>query len=93
MLITSLNLYSILYNNCINKFQAQRQAQKSHAKKSVRKTKEKVLKNMLEQAALKTVMDTKNTMNEDEVITKTFNSLNKEVENDMFELPKLSESL
>lgn len=93
MLITSLNLYSILYNNCINNFQAQRQAQKSHAKKSVRKTKEKVLKNMLEQAALKTVMDTKNTMNEDEVITKTFNSLNKEVENDMFELPKLSESL
>lgn len=48
---------------------------------------------MLEQAALKTVMDTKNTMTEDEVISKTVNSLNKEVENDMFELPKLPEPL
>lgn len=57
------------------------------------KTKKKILKNMLEQAALKTVMSTGNTPTEDEVISKTVKSLNKETEVDMFQLPKLPESL
>jgi len=48
---------------------------------------------MLEQAAIKTVMNTKNNPNEDEVISKTVNSLNKVTETDLFELPKLSETL
>lgn len=48
---------------------------------------------MLEQAALKTVMDTENTLTEDEVISKTVNSLNKETEIDLFELPKMPKSL
>ncbi|KAL4103452.1 hypothetical protein QTP88_018829 [Uroleucon formosanum] len=68
---------------------AQRQAQKSRAKKSTGKTKEKLLKNMLEQAALKTVMNAGNALTEDEVISKTVDSLNKGAEIDLFELPKL----
>lgn len=48
---------------------------------------------MLKQAALKTVMNTKNTLTEDEVISKTVSCLNKEVENDLFELPRLPESM
>lgn len=48
---------------------------------------------MLEQAALKTVMNPENTPTEEEVISKTVNSLNKETEIDMFQLPKLPESL
>ncbi|XP_016661395.1 DNA repair protein complementing XP-G cells homolog isoform X2 [Acyrthosiphon pisum] len=70
---------------------AQRQAQKSRAKKSTGKTKEKLLKNMLEQAALKTVMNAGNALTEDEVISKTVDSLNKGAEIDLFELPKLQE--
>lgn len=73
--------------------QAQRQAQKSRAKKSSGKTKEKIIKNMLEQAALKTVMNKGNILTEEEVISKTFKSLNKEEENDLFELPILPETL
>lgn len=48
---------------------------------------------MLEQAALKTVINPKNTLTADEVISKTVNRLNKEEENDLFELPKLPEAL
>lgn len=48
---------------------------------------------MLEQAALKTVMNAGNTPTEDEVISKTVNSLNKSDEIDLFELPKLPEVL
>ncbi|XP_026821295.1 DNA repair protein complementing XP-G cells isoform X2 [Rhopalosiphum maidis] len=68
---------------------AQRQAQKSRAKKSSGKTKEKLLKNMLEQAALKTVMNAGNALTEDEVISKTVGRLNKGSEIDLFELPNL----
>jgi len=50
-----------------------------------------MLKNMLEMAAIKTVMDTKNSMTEDEVISKTVNSLIKKTENDLFELPNMPE--
>jgi len=74
-------------------FKAQRQAQKNRAKKSTGKTKEKLLKNMLEQAALKTVMNAGNSLTEDEVISKTIGSLNKVAEIDLFELPKLSEPM
>lgn len=38
-------------------------------------------------------MDTGNTLTEDEVISKTVNSLNKETEIDLFELPKMPNSL
>jgi len=48
---------------------------------------------MLEQAALKTVMNPGSTPTEDEVISQTVNSLNKETAIDMFQLPKLPESL
>ncbi|KAL5237165.1 hypothetical protein ACI65C_004575 [Semiaphis heraclei] len=72
---------------------AQRQAQKNRAKKSSGKTKEKLLKNMLEQAALKTVMNAGNSLTEDEVISKTVGSLNKGAEIDLFELPKLPETI
>jgi len=72
---------------------AQRQAQKTRSKKLIGKTKEKILKNMLQQAAIKTVFNTGNTMTEDEVISKTVNNLNKETENDLFELPKMPEVL
>ncbi|XP_060858120.1 DNA excision repair protein ERCC-5 isoform X1 [Metopolophium dirhodum] len=72
---------------------AQRQAQKSRAKKSTGKTKEKLLKNMLEQAALKTVMNAGNALTEDEVISKTVDSLNKGADIDLFELPKLPEPI
>ncbi|XP_022161036.1 DNA repair protein complementing XP-G cells homolog isoform X2 [Myzus persicae] len=72
---------------------AQRQAQKNRAKKSTGKTKEKLLKNMLEQAALKTVMNAQNALTEDEVISKTVSSLNKGAEIDLFELPKLAEPI
>lgn len=48
---------------------------------------------MLEQAALKTILDAKNALTEEEVIKKTVNSLNKEVETDLFELPTLPETL
>lgn len=44
---------------------------------------------MLEQAALKTVMNAGNALTEDEVISKTVDSLNKGAEIDLFELPKL----
>ncbi|XP_060847212.1 DNA excision repair protein ERCC-5 isoform X2 [Rhopalosiphum padi] len=72
---------------------AQRQAQKSRAKKSSGKTKEKLLKNMLEQAALKTVMNAGNALTEDEVISKTVGRLNKGSEIDLFELPNLPEPI
>jgi len=81
--------YNGFYQYCKHSFQAQRQARKSRAKKSTGKTKEKILKNMLEQAAIQTVMNTGNTMTEDEVISKTVNSLNNVPENDLFELPKM----
>uniref|UniRef100_A0A2H8TPS1 DNA repair protein complementing XP-G cells n=1 Tax=Melanaphis sacchari TaxID=742174 RepID=A0A2H8TPS1_9HEMI len=68
---------------------AQRQAQKSRAKKLTGKTKEKLLKNMLEQAAIKTVINAGNALTEDEVISKTVSSLNKKAETDLFELPNL----
>jgi len=48
---------------------------------------------MLEQAALKTVMNSGNALTEDEVILKTVGSLNKGVEMDLFELPKLPEPM
>lgn len=44
---------------------------------------------MLEQAALKTVMNAGNALTEDEVISKTVGSLNKVAEIDLFELPKM----
>ncbi|KAE9525179.1 hypothetical protein AGLY_014423 [Aphis glycines] len=72
---------------------AQRQAQKNRAKKSTGKTKEKLLKNMLEQAALKTVMNAENALSEDEVISKTVGRLNKGAETDLFELPNLPEPI
>lgn len=80
-------------NNDLYYFQAQRQAQKFRAKKSSGRTKEKIIKNILEQAALKTVMNTGNTLTEDEVVAKTVNSLNKDTEIDLFELPKMPKSL
>lgn len=48
---------------------------------------------MLEQAAIKTVMNTGNVLTEEEVISKTVESLNKNTEIDLFELPKLPEVL
>lgn len=48
---------------------------------------------MLAQAALKSVLKTGNALNEEEVISKTVKSLNKETEVDLFELPKLPETL
>lgn len=48
---------------------------------------------MLEQAALKTVIDARNALTEEEVITKTVNSLNKGAETDLFELPTLPEPM
>ncbi|XP_050426458.1 DNA excision repair protein ERCC-5 [Adelges cooleyi] len=69
---------------------AQRQAQKRRAKKSSTKTKEKLLINMLEQAALKTVMNANgDKMTEEEVVKKTVNTLSKPDETDLFELPTL----
>lgn len=72
---------------------AQRQAQKNRAKKSTGKTKEKLLKNMLEQAALKTVINAGNALSEDEVISKTVGRLNKRADIDLFELPNLPEPI
>lgn len=46
---------------------------------------------MLEQAAIKTVTNTGNAPTEEEVISKTVESLNKKTEIDLFELPKLPE--
>lgn len=46
---------------------------------------------MLEQAAIKSVMNTGNSMTEDEVISKTVDSLSKKTEDDLFELPKMPE--
>lgn len=48
---------------------------------------------MLEQAAIKTVLNSGNTPTEEEVISKTVKSLNKSTEVDLFELPKLPEIL
>ncbi|VVC44029.1 Hypothetical protein CINCED_3A003134 [Cinara cedri] len=69
---------------------ARRQAQKALAKKASEKIQQKIVKNMLEQAALKTVMDSGNTQTEDEVISQTVKMLHKEPENDLFQLPNLS---
>lgn len=57
------------------------------------KIKQKVVTNILEQAALKTITHCGNTPTEEEVISKTVNILNKEAENDLFELPNLPEDL
>ncbi|XP_050529062.1 DNA excision repair protein ERCC-5 [Daktulosphaira vitifoliae] len=70
---------------------AQRQAQKIRAKKTSSRAKEKLLKNMLKQAALKTVINPENILSEEEIIKKTVNTLNKQEESDLFELPKLPE--
>lgn len=48
---------------------------------------------MLEQAALKSVLKAGNALSEEEVISETVKSLNKEAEVDLFELPKLPETL
>lgn len=48
---------------------------------------------MLEQAALKTVMNAGNALSEDEVISKTIGRLNKGAETDLFELPILPEPM
>jgi len=48
---------------------------------------------MLEQAALKTVMNAENALSEDEVISKTVGRLNKGAETDLFELPNLPEPM
>jgi len=48
---------------------------------------------MLEQAALKTVINAGNALSEDEVISKTVGHLNKRAETDLFELPNLPEPM
>lgn len=48
---------------------------------------------MLAQAALKSVLKTGNALTEEEVISKTVKSLNNKAEVDLFELPKMPETL